>query len=406
MKKIIKDIYLDSAANTPVDKEVFSAMRPYMTGGFVGNSHSIHKRGVAASQVVENARQSMAVCLGVQPGEIFFTSGATEANNWVIKALALRELSLPENKRKNHILCSTVEHSSVLNTCKSLQNLGFNVEFFNCDSTGKLTVKNIRGKVTPKTLLVCALAVNNETGVVNDIEDIAHYVYKTNKETRVLCDSTQLIPLGRKGIKKSFDLARLYPHVDFFTFSAHKIYGPEGVGCLVARSDTKLPALLNGGAQEQGKRGGTHNLPGIVGMAKALQLVVNNSLSEHYYSLYNYAYMCIMELNEKYGLSIKINGKPSSYHIMNINCSSIGTFADLSSTLASRGIDCSPGAACGEEETDDEIPASHVLLAMGLSKEEAHASVRISFSKYNTTQDIKTLFKILENIIKERKKND
>lgn len=397
MKKLV---YLDSAANTPLDREVFNAMKPYMIHTFKGNSHSVHPDGVKAKIAINNARGNIAKILGVKVSEVYFTSGATEANNWVIKSLALTELSKPANERRMHILCSATEHSSVLRTCLSLATLGFEIEIYNCMANGKLNARCIRNKVRPDTLLVCAIAVNNETGVINDVEEMAAYTYKNNKKTLFLADATQLIPLGGSKIK----LAKNYPHVDFFTFSAHKFHGPLGIGALIKRDDVELAPLFTGGSQENGLRAGTSNTAGIIGMAAALKNLSSNT--RLYCQLSQALDEGLDKINKKYDLSIHRN--VSTYtgeeHVININCSSIGNFVDLASTFAIYGIECSSGAACDEADEDDDKPAaSHVLLAMGIPENEIHASVRISFNKYNTVNDIQAFCKALEAIIKSRR---
>jgi len=389
-------IYLDGAANTPLDHEVFEAMKPFMTKGFVGNASSIHSNGIEAEQAVENSRAKIAETLCVKPTEVYFTSGATEGNNWILLGLCWNEIlkDIPENEKRKHLVVSSVEHSSILSTCKFLEKLGFEITYIKPTAEGQILVQSVSKMIRKDTLLVCVMAVNNETGasyLINSMGRLAHL-----KGAYFLSDSTQLLSLGGEYLK----LGEKYPNVDYFTFSGHKIYGPEGIGCLIARENAPLYPLIHGGSQEKGLRGGTTNVPGIVGLAKALELM-KKDYSPFFKKCY---YYMLSLLNKKFGDKVFLNTYSYGGHknIMSINFSRIFTPEDLGKTpLASIldlfGVSCSAGSACDAASSAEDVP-SHVLIAQGLPEEEIFTTVRISFTKYTTKKDIEFFCDKIEEI--------
>ena len=401
-----KSVYLDSAANSPLSKEVIKAMAPYLKPGYCGNSHSPHSFGANSDYAVEGARESIARILGVYPNELYFTSGATESNNWVIKGLALNELakSIASKKPlvKNRIVCSAIEHASVMAACDSLKQLGFEVVYVNPKPDGRVYQKDMKKAMRKgHTLLCCCMVVNNETGASMDVNEMAKDAHAYG--AKFLSDFTQGFSCGIE----SPIIKDKYPNVDYISFSSHKIYGPTGVGGLIRRIDAPLYPLLSGGSQESGLRGGTNNVAGIVGMAKAFE-IMQKSHQNHYYSLYKRMLKGLRDIGFMDSVSEIKNGSQFGCTIYNLNCSKKIGIPNVADALALKGIACTAGAACSVGE-DGDTP-SHVLLAMGLTPEEAKSSIRISISQYTTKKDIDAFVKAIKELMEEfptkEKKND
>lgn len=382
-----KKIYLDNAANTPLDKEVVKAMLPYTKAGFCGNSHSQNVCGAVADIAVDEARNKIAKTLYVKPGEVYFTSGATESNNWVIKGMVIHELKKPKGSRRDHIICSAVEHASVLNACKEAEKLGFLVTYINPLPSGKIPRKFVEKALKPdRTLLVCCMAVNNETGVANDVDAIAKVAHRNG--ARMLADFTQAMLVGDGGIR----IGIKFPHVDYVSFSAHKIHGPTGVGCLVRRLDAPLYPLLSGGSQEKGLRGGTHNTAGIVGMGKAVEILGSASWESEFNKLFKHLVQALVKSVPK----ARLNAVPDHKNIVSLCFADATSLTDVASALSGRNVCCSAGAACSAGEEDEEV--SHVLSAMGISERDAKSTVRVSFSKYTKLSDLDEFVKAVSSL--------
>ena len=398
-----KKVYLDGAANTPIDKKVLKAMRPFLKPGFVGNSMAIHDYGIAASAAIEQARRDIADVLKVKVCQVYFTSGATESNNWVIKSIAEKILR-EGNKQK--ILCSAVEHASVLNCCKQVEEWGVHVEYIHSNKllTGdklSLCFKDFQPFCqNDDVALICAMAVNNEVGTCSDVADITREAYKYGIPT--LVDCTQALSLGGTEV----ELGELYPWATFFSFSGHKIYGPTGVGCLVSRYLEPLSPLIIGGAQEYGMRGGTMNTAAIVGMAAALKdLHAHPELQWRYTGLN----MLLREGLWKISKTIHANDTLCQPNILSLNFSEVLHYNQLASGFAMHGVAVSAGSACDAQhnEAEGEFNGSHVLKELGLSEEEIRNTVRVSFTKHTTPRDIKYFLKQVKELIadEERFKN-
>lgn len=265
MKKT-KLTYLDSAANTPMSKTVFRAMKPFLEFPHKGNSFAIHKEGIENFQAIDKARKTIAKKLCINEEEIYFTSGATESNNWIIISLALHELEKPIEDRRLKIILSAGEHSSVSKPCKYLEKLGFIIKVAPLKKDGTVKISEIKKYLDNKTLLVCVMSVNNETGSKNNVDYIAKLCHRY--KALILSDCTQR--MSADNLQLGYEM----PNVDYLTFSAHKFYGPTGVGCLIVRAGSPLYPYIHGGNQESGFRGGTHNTAGIVGMAKAIEIKI------------------------------------------------------------------------------------------------------------------------------------
>lgn len=389
--------YLDGASNTPLSPEVLQAMLPYMSEDFVGNSMATHEFGTDANIAIERARESIALDLHVRPDEIFFTSGATEGNNWVIKSAAFRALLLNKSPRKT-IICSKTEHASVFNCCKQVEDWGMNVVFVEPDRRGSVQFDAIQpylsgpSSVADDIALICLMAVNNEIGVDNGVGEITRAAAMLG--IPVLVDCTQALSCG--GI--NVEIGDLYPDATFMTFSAHKIYGPLGCGCLVARDSDVLEPLIIGGAQEKGLRGGTMNTPGIIGMASAVHIAHAVDCTPQFMSLFKYL---TREAQTKVP-EMSVNCWPDHMNIVSLNFARVlpPNIDQLASMLASRGIAVSAGSACDatHNETEGDFNGSHVLTALGLTERDIRCTIRVSFTKYTTTSDIDELLQAIKEI--------
>lgn len=395
MKKI-KSIYLDGAANTPLDKNVLKAMSPYLSKKFMGNSFAINSFGIRAMEAVESSRSTIAQCLKVKPEEVYFTSGATEANNMVIKGLCLE--ALRTKSKKNKIVISAVEHSSIVSACREMEKLGIEVVTLPAGKNGFPTLSQVKKTVDEKTLLVCIMVVNNETGVLAD--QLVQCVSRLGKHVGfyTLCDCTQVFTVGGMSV----EVGKMFPSVDYFTFSAHKFYGPTGVGCLVARSDVPVFPLVSGGAQEQGKRGGTSNTAGIVGMAAALKKMHEEcDYDKLYYTLYMRLMKGLNDLQNQYGMVFKdnITLQRRHFNIVSLQWKNLKEGVSFIDLALSAGLECSAGSACDANSSGiSDAKPSHVLVAMGLDTKAINRTIRISFTKYTTSQDIKEIIDRLASL--------
>ena len=385
--KLKDEIYLDGAANTPISKTVLDAMKPFLKPSFMGNSKSIHDFGILVDQAIETARSDIAHILDVIPKEVLFTSGATEGNNWAIKMTVLPFLT---SGQPAHIICGALEHDSVFNACKQMEAFGCKVDYVLPQTKAKYHAKDIKPYIKPETKLICIAAVNNELGVRNDVESIIKEASKHKIKT--LIDCTQFVGCGGRNLR----IGEFFKKATFMTFSAHKIYGPTGVGCLISRDPDLLP-LICAGSQEFGKRGGTSNTAGIVGMAAAIkELATQGELEEQYARLYSYLVTSLkLELPK-----VKCNIRPDHSNIISLNCSAYCSYDKLASVLSLEGIAVSGGSACTEEhdETLGEFNGSHVLLGIGMTEPEIRNTIRVSFIKTTTSEDIDKLIKALKEV--------
>ncbi len=365
-----REIYLDNAATTRPHPAVVEAMQEVLTQAY-GNPSSLHRMGVEAERRIEEARADIAALLGVNPREILFTSGATEANN-----LAIRGIAYAYQRRGRHLMTTQIEHSSVLEPCRRLQEEGFQVTFLPVDRHGILDPASVADAIRPETILVSIMAVNNEVGSVQPIEEIGKIVQEAGKK------------LGRKiffhvDAVQALGKVPFSPHqagIDLLSLSGHKIAGPKGVGVLFVREGVQLVPLLSGGEQERGLRPGTENVPGIVGMGAAARILAETQGTA-------IPRLHILRARLIAALSghprIQINGPPveqAAPHILSITVKGV-LGEHLVHRLELDGIYVSTGSACHSRRAEP----SHVLLAMGLSKEEALSTIRISLG-YETTE--------------------
>ena len=397
MKLKRKPVFLDGASNTPLDPAVIKAMNKYLRHNPCGNSMSAHVFGARAAEAVREARETIAENCHVPAGSIQFTSGASEGNNWAILNSIQK---FYENRKaisgctvKPHIICSMLEHASVRDVCKNLETRHFaDVTWVTpAQKAGYISWLDIKKAITSHTCLVCVMAVNNETGIVNpELSQITRKCSQRRIET--LVDCTQWVSMGLKDFGRWSSLF----YATYITFSAHKIYGPTGVGCLIARGEGNINSeeirfpLIAGGFPRLSKRAGTENVAGIVGLAKAISLLDDKKISEHFLMLQNY-------LIDRLGTEFPrctFNSKMLRHisNIISLNLSNYFGEKNLAAKLNLYDVAVSGGSACGEHENEPSI----VLKTMGLSDEEARNTLRISFTKYTTKKDIDRFIEVLK----------
>lgn len=378
----MKPIYFDHAATTPVDERVIEKMLPYFTRQF-GNANSAHQFGRDCKVAIEDARESVARCIGAEPSEIIFTSGGTESDNAIIKGVVAAT-------RKKVILTSPVEHHAVLHPAESLKLQGCKVSYLEPDSIGRISPQQVEEAIGDDTAIVSLMHVNNEIGTINPIREIAEIC--RSKKVTFHSDTVQSIG------KIPVDVKEL--GVDALSISAHKIYGPKGIGVLYVKNGTPWLPWLQGGSQERRRRGGTSNVAGIVGLAYALQYAIDEQaeLLEHYKMLRTET---IRLLNDRFGDTYKINGpvEDGMPNILNIGFTSSGKQGldgeMLLLNLDIEGVCVSNGSAC----TSGAMEPSHVLSGIGLPEAIANSSIRISFGKHNTVKDVHFFIDKLESIL-------
>lgn len=395
-------IYLDNAATTSVGPLVLKAMLPYFSKVFA-NPASVHSLGQTSLKAVDDARYVIANILKTSGNEIIFTSGATESNNLVLKGIAFHS-SIAKN---THIITTKIEHSSILEPCAYLESRGVSVTYLRVDHKGLINPSDVIKAITPTTRLVSVGYVNSETGVVQPIKKIGRLLKKYNEQQKKLWLNTQTRKRGQKPRSilfhtdatqalQFFNCQPDYLHVDLMSLSAHKIYGPKGVGLLYARTNTELTPLLHGGHQERNQRSGTVNVPAVVGFAKALEIATKLSKNSSQ-KISVLKYYLHKELLHRLA-NLVTNSSLAETSPSHLNISFPGLEGDLLQLkLDEKGIAVSTGSACASGD----ISVSPVLTAMGVTKEIAQGAIRISIGKYNTKAEMKTTARILEQIVKK-----
>lgn len=372
-------IYLDNAATTPVDKRVLEAMLPYYSDVF-GNPSSLYSYGQEAKKAIEEAREKVAKALGADAEEIYFTSGGSESDNWALKGVAYAL-----KNKGNHIITTEIEHHAVLHTCRYLEKEGFKVTYLPVDEYGLVKPEDVKKAITDKTILVSIMFANNEIGTIEPIEELVKIAHEKNIYFHT--DAVQAVGNVPIDVKKL--------DVDLLSLSAHKIYGPKGVGALYIKKGVKIHSLIQGGTQEKNRRAGTENVPGIVGLGEAIELITKN-LDSHINKLTFLRDKLINGILEKIPYT-RLNGHPTKRLPGNVNVSF--EFIDGESLILNldmAGICASSGSAC----TSGSLEPSHVLLAIGLPRELARESLRLTIGKDNTEEDIDKVLEVLPQIIK------
>jgi cysteine desulfurase len=362
-------IYFDYQATTPMDQRVLDAMLPYFTQDFGNAASRSHAFGWKAEEAVEQARAQIAAVIGANPKEIVFTSGSTEAINLALKGVA--EMYVEKGK---HIVTSLVEHKAVLDTCKHLEKLGYEVTYLNPEKTGRITTEAVRAALRPDTILVALMWANNEVGTLNPIREIGALCHE--KGVLFFTDATQAV--GKVPVDVEAD------HVDLLCLSGHKIYGPKGVGCLYVRRKNprvRLVAQIDGGGHERGMRSGTLNVPGIVGLGKACELSRTDLEKDarHASELRDYFESKIFAALDH----VHLNGDKAHRLPSNSNLS-FSYVEGESMIMGIKDIAVSSGSAC----TSASLEPSHVLRAMGVGDELAHSSIRFSLGRFTTEAEV------------------
>ncbi|NLI57057.1 MAG: cysteine desulfurase NifS [Clostridium sp.] len=373
-----KTIYFDHAATTPISSEVLEKMLPYLKGNF-GNPSSIYYLGRESKKAVEDAREKVAKAISANPREIFFTGSGTEADNWAIKGVAY------SNKDKgNHIITTSIEHHAVLHTCRYLESDGFEVTYLPVDENGLVSPDDVLKAIKPNTILISVMFANNEIGTIQPIGEIG----KIAKEKGIIFHTDAVQAVGNVPI----DVNEL--NIDLLSLSAHKLYGPKGVGALYIKKGVKITSFIHGGAQERGRRASTENVAGIVGLGEAIKIATEN-MEENNKKLLSLRDRTIEEVLKNIPFT-RLNGDRQNRLPGNANFSfEFIEGESLLLMLDMKGIAASSGSAC----TSGSLDPSHVLLAIGLSHEIAHGSLRITFGKDNTHADIDILLNELPEIV-------
>lgn len=368
-------VYLDNNATTPVLPEVFEAMRPYF-GEHFGNASSIHHHGQETRAAVESARESVAGLLGCSASEVIFTSGGTESDNLAIAGLV---------KAGDHVITSGIEHHAVLHAAKNLEKIGCEVTVLPADGRGLVDPDDVKRALRPATKLITVMMANNETGVLQPVEEIG----KLAAEVEVLFHTDAVQAAGKVAI----DVKRLQCHA--LSISGHKLHGPQGTGALFLKKGTQLQPLFHGGRHERSRRAGTENVPGIVGLGKAAKLAsesFNNGAIERLAAMRDRLQRVVLSCIE--GTTVNGDGAPRVPNTANIRFDDIEG-ESLVIALDLKGLAVSTGAAC----SSGAIEPSHVLIALGLRPEQARASIRFSLGKQTTEEDIDFAIQLLPEAV-------
>ncbi len=373
----MKKVYLDHAATTQLNKEVFEAMNPYFFELY-GNPSSVHSFGREVRKGLEESREKVAKAIGAQPREIIFTSGGTESDN-----LAIRGSAMAQRKKGNHVITSAVEHHAVIDACHALKEEGFEITVIPVDEHGMVSVKDVEEAITDKTILISIMLANNEVGTIQPVAEIG----KIAREKGITFHTDAVQAIGN--IPVNVDEL----NCDLLALSAHKFYGPKGVGALYVRKGTRLKGCSFGGSQERKLRPGTENVPGVIGLGKAIELAVKDVESKA---------VKLSRLRDRLidGLlklpDVSLNGHRTKRLPGNVNISVQYVEGEsLILSLDLKGIACSSGSAC----TSGSLDPSHVLLAMGLDHQAAHGSLRFTLGVENTEAEIDYVLETIPGIV-------
>jgi cysteine desulfurase len=372
----MRRVYLDHAATTPIEPDVLKAMMPYFTEIF-GNPSSVHQFGREAKVAIEEARERIANFINAKPSEIVFTSGGTEADNFAIFGIAMANLK----RGKNHIITTQIEHHAVLDACMFLQKNGFDVTFLKVGSDGIVDPDDVKQVITPRTCLISVMHANNEIGTIQPIEAIGQIA----KEYGILFHTDAVQSFGKINV----DVEKL--NVDLLSASAHKIYGPKGIGFLYIRSGVEIEKFHHGGSQEAGRRAGTESVPLIVGFGKAVEICAERMINdfEHAKILKERMLYKIKDVFSEISDVLLLNGSvdKSIPHILNFSINSSKIEIDAEAVIYGldiKGVAVSNGSAC----TSGSLKPSHVIMALGRDEKTALSTVRFSFGRANTIDDV------------------
>lgn len=374
----MKKVYADNAATTNVSKPVLEAMLPIYENVY-GNPSSLYEIGAEARVYLDNARETVAKCLGANQNEIYFTSGGSESDNWAIKGVAHALMA----KGKNHIITSKFEHHAVLHTCEALRKEGFEITYLEVYENGIVKPEDVEKAIKDTTALVTIMYANNEIGTIQPIKEIGAICKKHGVLFHT--DAVQAIGNVHIDVKEQ--------NIDLLSLSGHKFHAPKGVGALYIRRGIRIPNLIDGGAQESGKRAGTENVAGIVGLAKALEIATGtiDSKNEKLKKMTSRLIDEVLKIERS-----RLNGDREKRLPGNVSFCFEGIEGEsLLLMLDMKGISASSGSAC----TSGSLDPSHVLLSIGLPHEIAHGSLRLSFSDVNCEEDIDYIIETLPPIV-------
>ena len=370
--------YFDHAATTAVKEEVLKEMIPYFGMNF-GNASSAYGIGRVSHRAIEDARRKVARAIGAKPNEIYFTSCGSESDNLAIKGIAYQHRT-----KGNHIITTKIEHPAVLHTCKALERQGFEVTYLKVDEMGRVSLRDLENAIKPSTILISVMFANNEIGTIQPIGEIAHFA----KQKKVYFHTDAVQAVGNVAI----NVKQL--GVDLLSMSAHKFYGPKGVGALYVREGVTFEKIQDGGHQEKDKRAGTENVAGIVGMGKAIELAHTN-LQEYAKRMSKIRDYYLDEVSKKI-TGVKVNGDPDHRLPGNANVSFEGLEGEaILYELDKKGICASAGSACSTGLPEP----SHVLTSIGLPSNLANGTIRITFGEDNTKEDVDFLVQALVEIV-------
>jgi cysteine desulfurase len=377
--QVERPVYMDHAATTFIKLEVIAAMAPYFSQYF-GNPSSLYRFAGEPRKGVDAAREQVAAALGATPAEVFFCAGGSEADNWAIKGVALAN-----HKRGDHIITTAIEHHAVLHTCEWLEKQGFSVTYLPVDKFGRVDAGDVEEAITGRTILVSVMTANNEIGTIQPVARIG----KIAHDHDVLFHTDAVQAIGAVPI----DVESM--NIDLLSLSGHKFYGPKGTGALYVRRGTRLENLVHGGGQERGRRAGTENVPGIVGLGKAIE-VATADIEGHNRRLAAMRDRLIREVLSTIPDS-RLNGHPTERLANNANFSFRYVEGEsILLMLDAHGICASTGSACSSAS----LEPSHVLLATGLPHEEAHGSLRLTLGDANTPDDVEYVLSVLPEVIR------
>lgn len=384
MKIKMENVYFDNAATTRLDEDVLKEMMPYLTNKY-GNASSIYKLGRESRKAVEDAREKIAEAINAEPEEIYFTAGGSESDNTILRGIAYSY-----KEKGNHIITSKIEHPAILETCKQLEKEGFEISYVGVDKNGIINLEELENLIKENTILISIMFANNEIGTIQPVEEIG----KIAKRHNIIFHTDAVQAVGSVKIDvKQMDIASL-------SMSAHKFYGPKGIGALYVKKGIRFQKFINGGHQEKNKRAGTENVPAIVGMGKAIEFAYEH-LDEHTDRIKELRDYYIDEIQKKIP-DVIVNGDINKRLPGNANISFENVDGEaMLLNLDLKGICASAGSAC----SSGSLEASHVLLAIGVPADVAHSSLRVSIGKYNTKEEIDYLIDNLVEIVKSCKKS-
>lgn len=379
----MKKVFMDHASTTKVDDEVLDAMLPYFSKYF-GNPSSIHLFGREAHDAVDLSRRKVADLLNAKEDEIIFTAGGTEADNIAIKGVAYKHKEKRGSKGP-HIITSEIEHPAVLQTCKHLEEEGFEVTYVPVDEYGIVKLDELETALSENTFLITIMFANNEIGTIEPMEEIG----KIAKENNILFHTDAVQAIGKTPI----DVKKL--HIDLLALSSHKMYGPKGVGALYVRKGVQLKPIVHGGGHEKGLRSSTLNVPGIIGLGKACELAKERMQKDMKYlrSLRDKLIKNVLQIEESY-----LNGHPEKRLVNNAHFRFAGVEGEaMLLAMDAKGIATSTGSAC----SSNKLQASHVLAAIGLDPEYAHGSIRFSIGRETTEEDVMYVCESLSEVVEK-----